>query len=163
MKKTILTILMAFVMAFSMQAKDKVIDRPAFRSKSADSLYPVKVELTKTATIVHFHMNCAHGRSWSMTGAKLECDGKTYACQRGRILTRCWQTTSLNWERNMRRTPRWTLLFSTSTLCPKTPRRSTIWKATVLHPGKSSASVSTISFIPTAFLPTRSRRTMVNP
>ena len=87
MKKTILTILMAFVMAFSMQAKDKVIDRPAFRSKSADSLYPVKVELTKTATIVHFHMNCAHGRSWSMTGAKLECDGKTYACQRGRILT----------------------------------------------------------------------------
>jgi len=47
----------------------------------------VKVELTKKATIVHFRVDCAHWRDWSMDGARLESGGKTYAYLHGRILT----------------------------------------------------------------------------
>ena len=59
-------------------AKNKVIDRPAFKSTSTNDLLPVKVELTKTATIVHFRMACAHWRDWSMDGARLECSCLLY-------------------------------------------------------------------------------------
>ena len=68
-------------------AKNNVIDRPAFKSTSTNDLLPVKVELTKTATIVHFRMVCAHWRDWSMDGARLECGGQRYAYQEGRIIT----------------------------------------------------------------------------
>lgn len=67
-------------------AKDIVIDRPAFRSSDSD-MYPVKVELTKKATIVHFRAFCACWRDWRMVGARLECDGQRYAYKEGRIIT----------------------------------------------------------------------------
>lgn len=84
--KKLLTILCAMLLTLSVQAKDKVIDRPAFSGTSSD-LCPIKVVLTKKSTIVHFRMDCAHRRAWSMTGARLECNGQAYAYQRGRILT----------------------------------------------------------------------------
>ena len=84
--KKLLTMLCAMLLTLSVQAKDKVIDRPAF-SGTASDLCPIKVVLTKKSTIVHFRMDCAHRRAWSMTGARLECNGQTYAYQRGRILT----------------------------------------------------------------------------
>ena len=84
--KKLLTMLCAMLLTLSVQAKDKVIDRPAF-SGTASDLCPIKVVLTKKSTIVHFRMDCAHRRAWSMTGARLECNGQAYAYQRGRILT----------------------------------------------------------------------------
>ena len=75
------------VLTLSAQAKNKVIDRPAFKSTNTGSIIPVKVELTKKATIVHFRVDCAHWRDWSMDGARLESSGKTYTFQQGRILT----------------------------------------------------------------------------
>ena len=78
--------LCALLLTVSAQAKDKVLERPAFISTASD-LCPIKVILSKKATIVHFRMDCAHQRAWSMTGARLECNGQTYAYQRGRILT----------------------------------------------------------------------------
>ena len=87
-RKKLITIILALVaVCCGVSAKNKVIDRPAFKSTSTSSLYPVKVELTKTATIVHFHMNCAHWRDWSMDGARLECGGQQYAYKKGRIIT----------------------------------------------------------------------------
>ena len=89
MKKTIITALLTIVMMLivtPIQAKDKIIERPAFRSETSSDLCPVKVELTKKATIVHFHVNCRY-RAWNMQGAYLECNGKTYAYQSGRIIT----------------------------------------------------------------------------
>ena len=85
--KTILTTICAVLLVISAPAKDKVFDRPAFRSSSGSDIYPVKVELTKKATIVHFRVVCAKWREWSINGAQLVCDGKTYAYQSGRILT----------------------------------------------------------------------------
>lgn len=90
MKKNIITALFAIVMTLAVapvQAKDRAFERPAYRSQSSTDLRPVKVELTKKATIVHFRMNCAHGRDWSMTGARLKCNGNDYAFQQGRIIT----------------------------------------------------------------------------
>lgn len=88
MNKKIITIILAFAAVFSsVSAKKKVIDRPAFKSTNTNSLIPVKVEQTKTATIVHFHMACAHWRDWSMDGAQLEYGGQRYAYQKGRIIT----------------------------------------------------------------------------
>ena len=84
--KKLLTILCAMVLTVSAQAKDKVFDRPAFRS-SSNSLYPAKVELKKKETVVHFHIDCSHWREWSMDGARLECNGQTLAYQTGRIIT----------------------------------------------------------------------------
>ena len=89
MKQTFFTALLAALfMAACTGARDKTIDRPAFKSASSADIFPVKVELTKEATIVHFHILCADWRVWSMTGARLEANGKTFACQQGRILTR---------------------------------------------------------------------------
>ena len=84
--KKLLTILCAMLLTMSAQAKDKVLDRPAFRS-SSNSLYPAKVELKKKETVVHFHIDCSHWREWSMDGARLECNGQTLAYQTGRIIT----------------------------------------------------------------------------
>ena len=89
MKKTIITALLTIIMMLivtPVQAKDKIIERPAFRSETSSDLCPVKVELTKKATIVHFHVNCRF-RAWNMQGAYLECNGKTFAYQSGRIIT----------------------------------------------------------------------------
>lgn len=85
--KKILMVMCALLLAVSAQAKDRVIDRPAFKSTNTGSIIPVKVELTKKATIVHFRVDCAHWRDWSMDGARLESGGKTCAYQHGRIIT----------------------------------------------------------------------------
>ena len=85
MKKLIL-ILCASLLTLLAQAKDKTFDRPAFIATASD-LCPIKVVLSKKSTIVHFRMDCARHRAWHMTGARLECNGQTYAYQRGRILT----------------------------------------------------------------------------
>lgn len=88
MNKRIITIIFALAaICGGASAKNKVIDRPAFKSTSTNDLLPVKVELTKTATIVHFRMVCAHRRDWSMDGARLECSGQRYAYKEGRIIT----------------------------------------------------------------------------
>lgn len=84
MKKFLL--LFALLLTMSAQAKNKVFERPAFRSTSGE-MDPVKVEVGKKETIVHFHARCAHWRQWSMMGARLECDGQVYAYKGGRILT----------------------------------------------------------------------------
>ena len=85
MKRIITALLAAFCLTAC--TGDKVIERPAFRSASSIDIFPVKVELTKEATIVHFHIFCADWRTWDMTGARLEADGQTFACQQGRIIT----------------------------------------------------------------------------
>ena len=88
MNKRIITIILALAaVCGGAKAKDRVIDRPAFRSTSTNSMFPVKVELIKTATIVHFHLNCACWRDWSMDGARLEFGGQRYAYKKGRIIT----------------------------------------------------------------------------
>ena len=84
MRKILL--LLALLMAVSAQAKNRVFERPAFRSTNED-LVPVKVEVGKKETVVHFRVSCARWRQWRMTGARLECDGKVYAYKGGRILT----------------------------------------------------------------------------
>ena len=89
MKKIqLLTLLAALCLAACTGAGDRVIDRPAFKAVSSTDLLPVKVEQSREATVVHFHIRCADWRNWSMTGARLEADGKTFACRQGRILTR---------------------------------------------------------------------------
>lgn len=90
MKKTIITALLAVVvsmMTIPAQAKDTVIERPAFKSISSGAILPVKVERTKKATIVHFRIVSARNRDWSMDGAQLKADGQTFACQQARIIT----------------------------------------------------------------------------
>ena len=47
-KKAIITALLA-VVCMAGQAKDKVIERPAFKSETTSDLIPVKVERTKEA------------------------------------------------------------------------------------------------------------------
>ena len=49
--KKLLTILCAMLLTMSAQAKDKVLDRPAFVSTASD-LCPIKVVLTKKSTIL---------------------------------------------------------------------------------------------------------------
>ena len=85
MKKSLF--LCAFVLTISAMAKNRIIERPAFKSSSTSSLYPVKVEITKVATIVIFHMKCAHWRDWSMEGAQIEFEGQRYNFKKGRIIT----------------------------------------------------------------------------
>ena len=85
MKRIISALLAAICLAAC--TGNKVLDRPAFKSASSIDIFPVKVELTKEATIVHFHIFCADWRTWDMTGARLEADGQTFACQQGRIIT----------------------------------------------------------------------------
>ena len=87
MNKKIIAIMLSFVALCSAAiAKDIIVVRPAFRSTN-NSLYPVKVELKKKETVVHFRVECAHWRDWSMFGARLECDGREYAFKEGRIIT----------------------------------------------------------------------------
>ena len=80
-------IILAVILGIPAQAKDKVIIRPAFKSISTDAILPVKVERTKEATIVHFHLVVAAWRDWSMDGAQLKADGQTFACRQARIIT----------------------------------------------------------------------------
>lgn len=73
-------------------AKNVVVERPAFRSLMKNfnyraDIWPVKVELTKHATVVHFHVARAARSSWSTDGGWLEVDGRQFAYQKGRILT----------------------------------------------------------------------------
>ena len=87
MKRIIITFALAlFVVAG--QAKDKVIERPAFKQTNSLGVIPVKVQLTKDATIVHFRIRYATWRAWSLAAnPRLEADGQTFACQKGRIIT----------------------------------------------------------------------------
>lgn len=80
-------ILLAVIIGITAQAKNKTILRPAFKSMTKDAILPVKVEQTKDATIVHFHLVCAANRNWSMDGAQLRVDGQTFACRQARIIT----------------------------------------------------------------------------
>lgn len=84
--KKILFAMFVFVLSLSALAKDIVVERPAFRTTS-NSLCPVKVELKKKETILHFQMACAHRRDWSMDGARLECCGQKIAFKTGHIIT----------------------------------------------------------------------------
>ena len=89
MKRRILFLLA--LVAMTGLAKDVVVERPAFRSLMKNFYYkadiwPVKVELTKHATVVHFHVACAARSGWSTDGGWLEVDGRQFAYQKGRIL-----------------------------------------------------------------------------
>ena len=78
----------ALLLAMSAQAKDKVIDRPAYVSSTAMyELNPLKVELTKNATIVHFHVVNAKWGGWSVAEARLVAGGDTLAFKSGRVIT----------------------------------------------------------------------------
>ena len=54
-KNSLLTLLVAVCLAAC--TGEKVLERPAFKSATSPEIFPMKVELTKEATIVHFHMN----------------------------------------------------------------------------------------------------------
>ena len=86
--KKILMMTCALVLAVSAQAKSKVIDRPAYLSNTAMyELKPMKVELTKKATIVHFHVVNAKWGGWNVAEARLVCNGDTLAFKSGRVIT----------------------------------------------------------------------------
>ena len=86
--KRILLIICALVLVMSAQAKTKVIDRPAYLSNTAMfELKPMKVELTKKATIVHFHVVNAKWGGWNVAEARLVCNGDTLAFKSGRVIT----------------------------------------------------------------------------
>ena len=80
-------LLFTLLASMTMQAKTRVSDKPAFASTSTSDLLPVKVEHLKKKTVVHFRMNCAHRRNWSMVGARLECEGRVYKYISGRLIT----------------------------------------------------------------------------
>ena len=86
--KKILLMICALVLMMSAQAKTKVIDRPAYLSNTAlYELKPMKVELTKKATIVHFHVVNAKWGGWNVAEARLVCNGDTLAFKSGRVIT----------------------------------------------------------------------------
>ena len=80
-------LLFTLLSSMMVQAEARVSDKPAFASTSTSDLLPVKVEHLKTKTVVHFRMNCAHRRNWSMEGARLECEGRVYKYISGRLVT----------------------------------------------------------------------------
>ena len=86
MKKNLL--LAVVLLAACTESGERIIERPAFRAGTSRYIMPSRVELTKEATVVHFHIRYADWGNWSLGETRLEADGKTYACQRGRILTR---------------------------------------------------------------------------
>jgi thiol-disulfide isomerase/thioredoxin len=86
-KKSLLTLLVAVCLAAGAKTKGTVIDRPAFKQATSLGIIPVKVQLTKDATIVHFRIRYATKGGWSLDGAQLKADGQTFACQKGRIIT----------------------------------------------------------------------------
>ncbi len=86
MRKTLF--LFALLLAASAMAQAKVIEHPAFVTNTAMyELKPLKVELSKKATIVHFHVVNAKWGGWSVAEAQLECNGQTYAYTSGRVIT----------------------------------------------------------------------------
>ena len=67
MFRKVLSAICLLVLTMSAQAKNKVIDRPAYLSNTAMfELKPMKVELTKKATIVHFHVVNAKWGGWNV-------------------------------------------------------------------------------------------------
>ena len=80
--------LFALLLTVSAQAKDKVINQPAFVSNTAMwELRPLKIELTKKATIVHFYVVNAKWGEWRLVKAQLVAGGDTLAFKSGRIIT----------------------------------------------------------------------------
>ena len=79
---------LAALISITAQAKNKVIDRPAFVTNTAKfELKPMKVEQSKKATIVHFKVVNAKWGGWRVAKAQLECNGQTYAYKSGRVIT----------------------------------------------------------------------------
>ncbi|MCR5130418.1 MAG: TlpA family protein disulfide reductase [Prevotella sp.] len=86
--KQILMIVCALMLAMSAQAKNKVIHRPAYVSNTAMyELRPMKVEVSKKATVVHFHVVNAKWGGWGVAEARLVCNGDTLAFKSGRVIT----------------------------------------------------------------------------
>lgn len=86
--KKILIMMCALVLTMSAQAKTKVIDRPAYVSNTAMfELKPMKVEVTKKTTVVHFHVVNAKWGGWGVVEARLVCNGDTLAFKSGRVIT----------------------------------------------------------------------------
>ncbi len=81
-------IVCALMLTMSAQAKHKVIDHPAYVSNTAKfELQPMKVEVTKKATIVHFRVVNAKWGGWGVADARLVCNGDTLAFNSGRVIT----------------------------------------------------------------------------
>ena len=88
MFRNVLSATCLLMLTMSAQAKSKVVDRPAYISSTAMyELKPMKVELTKKATIVHFHVVNAKWGGWSVAEAQLVCNGDTLAFKSGRVIT----------------------------------------------------------------------------
>lgn len=86
--RKILMMVCGLVLTASASAKTKVIDRPAYVSSTAMyELKPMKVELTKKATIVHFHVVNAKWGGWGVAEARLVCNGDTLEFKNGRVIT----------------------------------------------------------------------------
>ena len=88
MFRNVLSATCLLMLTMSAQAKSKVVDRPAYVSSTAMyELKPMKVELTKKATIVHFHVVNAKWGGWSVAEAQLVCNGDTLDFKSGRVIT----------------------------------------------------------------------------
>ena len=88
MFRNVLSATCLLMLTMSAQAKSKVVDRPAYVSSTAMyELKPMKVELTKKATIVHFHVVNAKWGGWSVAEAQLVCNSDTLDFKSGRVIT----------------------------------------------------------------------------
>lgn len=86
MKKFLL--LFALLLTVSAQAKDKVIDHPAYVINTAIfELRPTKVEYSKKATTVHFYVVNAKWGGWNVDEPRLVAQGDTLAFKSGRLIT----------------------------------------------------------------------------
>lgn len=86
MKKILL--LFAVFLAVSAQAKDKVIDHPAYVINTAMyELRPTMVEYSKKVTTVHFYVVNAKWSGWNVGEPRLVAKGDTLAFKSGRLIT----------------------------------------------------------------------------
>ena len=157
MKRSIFFLLA--LVAMTGLAKNVVVERPAFRSLMKNfnyraDIWPVKVELTKHATVVHFHVARAARSSWSTDGGWLEVDGT--------MALKSLQMMTLNWARTTRGTRSKTPLSSISSRFRKAQRRSITLVETPRMHGLSMASDWIRNSTLNCFLLTRKGRMTVS-
>lgn len=86
--KNIICTLFALLMAVSSDADGLVVSSPAYVSNTATwELAPVKLEVSKKATVLHFKVVNAKWGGWSLAKAQLVAGGDTLAYRSGRIIT----------------------------------------------------------------------------
>ena len=71
------------VSAIAIQAQNRVIINPDYEDEEGSRMFPVRVELTDTATTLYVNMHCNYS-GWGLTNTYLEANGKRYALRSGR-------------------------------------------------------------------------------